>query len=82
MNRTYYTLRTSNDIYGNRIAGGEQETWPEQFETFAEAYDYMCLLYTNEKNKNLPHRYWGVWRTSVSEYNGHENSMTQAVWGA
>lgn len=59
----------------------------EKFPTYEEAYDKMCALYFEEQKvsyKNptgVPKRY-GIFRTTISEYNGNTNSMTQPVWAA
>lgn len=72
MSRTFYTLRSGKS--------NEQEIWDTEFDTFKDAYYMMCLIFESEKNKNLPHKYWGIWETKISEYDGKENSMTRAVW--
>jgi len=75
-NRTFYTLRCKTaDPTKNEVMGME-------FDTFEEAYDHMVLTYINEKNKSIPHKLWGIWRTQITVYNGRENSNIRPVWAA
>ena len=72
MGRPYYTLQTP-DI--------EPDIYPEKFDTYEEAYDKMCDIYTNSKEMpfGMVVRY-GIYRTCETEWNGVHNIMTQPVW--
>ena len=74
MFKTIYTLRS-------RTKGTlEDNIYPQEFDTFEDAYKKMVGLYIESVTSDLPSVYWGIWQTSISEYDGKENSMTQAVW--
>ena len=76
MYRTYYTLRCQN--------GTKEEIWDEadeyEFDTFEKAYDTMCWIYELSKKDGKQPKYWGIWKTTESEWDNHKHSMIQAVW--
>lgn len=71
--RKYYTLRRKNpDDVANMIV------YPEEFMTYEDAYKAMCKEYDNDcKYRPTKINFWSIWVTSVSFWNGRENSMTQ-----
>ena len=71
----YYTLQAPTDD------PMENDVYPDQFDTYEDAYDTMCDL--SIKSRELPFgiivRY-GIYRTTETTYNGHHNMITQPVW--
>lgn len=72
MDRTfYYTLRVVSEKNGKIV----QEIYDIEFDTYEEAYDCMCMLYINAKNKGLPCKLWGIYKTTVTKINGETNEI-------
>ena len=75
MYKEYFTLKSRS--------GKSKDT---EYPTYEEAYDAMCKLYFKEQKasydnpKGIPERY-GIYKTTVNDYQGRINTMTQAVWG-
>ena len=72
MNKTYYTLRVGKL--------DNEKIYPIKFETFKEAYHKLCNLWVESCLRKEEPELWGIWRTTETDYDGHHDSMTQAVW--
>ena len=70
MNRTYYTI---DMVYGSGRADRE-------FDTYEEAYDYMCKNYIRELNEGYKPTLYKIMRHDISNYNGCTNTMVQPTW--
>lgn len=72
MNITYYTLRVGKF--------DKEKIYPIRFATYREAYYKLCNLWVESCLRKEEPELWGIYRTDESDYGGHHNSMTQAVW--
>ena len=70
MNKTYYTLEATDG--SGKIIG--------TFETYAEAYHYMCMEYCKGYKANKEPVMYQILRTSTSTWKGSTNTMVQPVW--
>lgn len=79
MTTTYYTLRCGKPLE-SEIVYCEYGS-PVRYKTFEDAYSRMCVLYAMEAHVDgIKPNYWGIWKTTVSNYNGQTNEFTHAVW--
>ena len=70
MNRTFYTLES--------VTGSMKID--KEFDTYKEAYDYMCKNYVRELNEGYTPTLYRILSHSISHWNGTTNTMTQSVW--
>lgn len=52
----------------------------KQFETYREAYDYMCRNYVRELNEGYKPTFYKIMEHDVSSYNGSTNIMVKPTW--
>lgn len=53
----------------------------KEFDTYEEAYRYMCLNYVREMNEGYKPTLFKIMQHDVTIYNGTTNIMIQPVWG-
>lgn len=52
----------------------------KEFDTYREAYDYMCKNYIRELNEGQTPTLYQILRHSMSDWNGTTNTMIQPTW--
>lgn len=70
MCKTYYTV---DMVHGTGRADKE-------FETYEEAYDYMCRNYMRELNAGYKPTLYKILRHDVSTWGGSTNTLVQPAW--
>lgn len=70
MNRRYYTVESTT---------GSMKV-DKEFDTYEEAYDYMCRNYVRELNEGYKPTLYKIMKHDVSSWKGTTNTMIQPVW--
>lgn len=70
MNKRYYTVESTTDSM----------KVDQEFDTYEEAYDYMCRNYVRELNEGYKPTLYKIIRHDVSSWKGTTNTMIQPVW--
>ena len=70
MCRTYYTV---DMVHGTGRVDKE-------FETYEEAYDYMCRNYMRELNAGYKPTLYKILKHDVSTWGGSTNTLVQPAW--
>lgn len=52
----------------------------KEFETYEEAYDYMCKNYVRELNEGYTPTLYKILEYQVSNFNGTTNTMIHPTW--
>lgn len=71
MYKRYYTVEQVRGI--NKV--------DQQFETYGEAFDYMCKMYVEDLNKGYRPTLWKILEHSESRYGDSLNIMIKPSWG-
>ena len=70
MNRKFYTVEM--------VTGSGRVD--KEFDTYEEAYDYMCKNYVRELNEGYKPTLYKILKHNISTWNGTTNIMIQPVW--
>lgn len=70
MHKRFYTIEM---VYGT----GKID---KEFETYDEAYDYMCKNYVRELNEGYKPTLYKILEYNVSSYGGTTNTMIHPTW--